>query len=208
MAKSEANVTPTGGADGIVESHTNIKTSVSRRNHSKSDPGESGSSVAFDLDGAGSGSLGNQQTTVVINVERGDGRSEESTDTLVAFPQVSEGSRVGIAKSGERKGILRNIGAERRRASAPAREGIAREGTIHDGRKRRERVPTPMAMVGGLIGPGLGGLSVGIPVMPEMEREREREVGLGLGPPVSLNTQGRLGGENAGAGENCIWAGG
>ncbi|KAA8567226.1 hypothetical protein EYC84_010268 [Monilinia fructicola] len=128
-----------------------------RRHDSKSEP--RGFSVSFDFGW------------------RSNGGSEENTSTLVKSSQAGEASRVGIAKVGERKGILKNFAQEKRRVSAPARESVG-----HDGQKRRERIPTPMAMVGGLVGPGLAGLGVGVPTVPEMER------GL-TGPPVSMNMQ-------------------
>ncbi|KAF7854161.1 hypothetical protein EAF04_010458 [Stromatinia cepivora] len=207
----ETSLIFTGGTDGIVEPYTDIQSQVysevanditiptaaqlnadsqypqrNRRHDSKSEPR---TSVTFDLDGADSQET--QATISLIDGDGGIGASEDSTNTLVRIPQVNEGSKVGVTTTGERKGILKNVAQEKRRVSAPARESV-----IYDTPKRRERVPTPMAMVGGLIGrPGLGGLGMGVPVTPEMG---EREL---MGPPVSLNMQREQGlqGENGGA---------
>ncbi|KAB8291233.1 hypothetical protein EYC80_009920 [Monilinia laxa] len=207
----------TGGTDGIIETDTDVQSPVqsemgtkniaistlaqlaadslypqrNRRHDSKSEP--RGFSVSFDLDGAGS--QGSQADTVVIHGDGSNGGSEENMGTLVQFSQVSEGSKVGIAKIGERKGILKNFAHEKRRVSAPARECV-----IHDGQKRRERIPTPMAMVGGLVGSGLGGLEVGVPTMPELEREK-------MGPPVSMNMQAAQA-ENGMSGGRKMYMGG
>ncbi|KAF7951687.1 hypothetical protein EAE96_006986 [Botrytis aclada] len=200
-----------GFVDGIVESHTNVPDLVqdeatnditipttakltadalyhqrNRRIHSKSEP--RGNSVSLELDGAGTGS---QDT--IVTMRNGDGESENGTNSLIGNPSVrGDGVAIGTPRPGERKGLLNHFAQEKRRVSAPAREGMSYEGREgREGVKRRERIPTPMAMVGGLIGPGLGGLGVGVPVMPERER----------GPPVSLERSMRLGLDGGGDGD-------
>ncbi|EDO04003.1 hypothetical protein SS1G_06485 [Sclerotinia sclerotiorum 1980 UF-70] len=187
----EMNSVFTGGTDGIVEAYTDIPAQIqiqneievrdlmiptaeqvaadsqypskNRRMDSKSEPRNT---VTFDLDGAHEGSRETQASISLIDRDGGIDASEDSTNTLVRIPQINRGSGVGIGigigngigntKPTERKGILKNVAQEKRRVSAPARESI-----MYDIPKRRERVPTPMAMVGGLIGPGLGGLGGG-----------------------------------------------
>lgn len=167
-----------------------------RRHDSKSEPG--GFNVSFDasLDLEHAESQGSQETMVVTREVGGGGgncgASEESTNTMIRFSQVSEGSRIEIARVGERKGILKNVGQEKRRVSAPARESLMFADKL-ERQKRRERIPTPMAIVGELIGPGLGRLGVSVPVMQEggMERDGDGEMERGVaGPPVSFVTQG------------------
>ncbi|TGO62166.1 hypothetical protein BOTNAR_0117g00050 [Botryotinia narcissicola] len=211
-----------GFTDGTVESYTDISNSVQsemadnitmptaarlavdaqypqrdRRIHSKSEP--SGNSVSLELDSAGTGS----QDTIII-VREGDGGSEDGTNSSIRYPSVNgDGVAIGTPRPGERKGILKNFAQEKRRVSAPAREGMRYEG--RGDFKRRERIPTPMAMVGGLIGPGLG---VGVPVMSEREKERGPPVSLGRNMRLSLNGDGDGDGDMRGQAQTDNFVGG
>ncbi|KAF5867462.1 putative abc transporter protein [Botrytis fragariae] len=196
----DTNKSETTGFDGftggIVESYTDLPDSVQdetthditiptaarlaadahypqrdRRIHSKSEP--RGNSVSLELDSAGTGS----QDTIII-VREGDGESDNGTNSLIRYPSVNrDGVAIGTPRRGERKGILKNFAQEKRRVSAPAREGMDYEG-------REERKNTDPDGNGGRIDrTGIGGLGFGVPVMPERER----------GPPVSLGRNMRLG---------------